>query len=47
MSMGDMGLLEWALLFDKITLVEYVIINAAMVVIVLIALAIKYWRDKD
>lgn len=45
--MEDMGLLEWALMFDKITLVEYLIINAVLVVIVLIALAVMYWLDKD
>ena len=45
--MEYMGLLEWALMFDKITLVEYLIINAVLVVIVLIALAVMYWLDKD
>lgn len=45
--MEDMGLLEWALLFDKITLVEYLIINAVLVIFVLIALAVMYWLDKD
>lgn len=45
--MEDMGLLEWALMFDKITLVEYLIINAVLVIVVLIALAVMYWLDKD
>lgn len=38
--MADMGLLEWALIADKITPTEYILINAGLAVVVLIGAVI-------
>lgn len=43
--MADMGLLEWALIFDKITLFDYLIIHGALFVVFGIALAFAIKKD--
>ena len=43
--MADIGLLEWALLFDKITWVDYLIIHAVLFAVFGIALVIAYKKD--
>lgn len=43
--MADMGLLEWALLFDKITWVDYLIIHAVLIAVVGVGLLIAYKKD--
>ena len=44
--MADMGLLEWALIFDKITWVDYLIIHGALFVVFGIALAFAIKKDR-
>lgn len=43
--MADMGILEWALLFDKITWVDYLIIHGALFVVFGVALLIAIKKD--
>ena len=44
--MADMGLLEWALLFDKITWVDYLIIHAVLFAVFGIALVFAHKKDR-
>lgn len=44
--MKDMGLLEWALMFDKITWVDYLLFYLGLIAVAFIGLGVMYWRDK-
>lgn len=44
--MADMGILEWALIFDKITWVDYLIIHGVLFVVFGIALAFAIKKDR-
>lgn len=43
--MADMGLLEWALMFDKITWVDYLLINLGLIALFGVGLLIAYKLD--
>lgn len=43
--MADMGILEWALIFDKITWVDYLIIHAVLFAVFGVALLIAIKKD--
>ena len=44
--MADMGLLEWALMFDKITWVDYLLIHVGLFAVFLIAVGINHYRNR-